>query len=211
MIRVNGLAQLKNLGKQLRMRCLLTFKHRMLACGPGSYISFDVRMRPYCVSMGAHSYIGAECRLASEVQIGNFVMLASQVAIVGGDHRYDIVGTPAIESGRDVNHRVVIEDDVWVGHGAILMHGVRIGEGSIIAAGAVVTKDVAPYQIVGGVPARCLRMRFAPAGIAEHREVLERRRQELRTRFGRQLPWQECMEEASSAPPTDVPSQLPTP
>ena len=53
-----------------------------------------------------------------------------------------------------------IEDDVWIGARVIIIHGVSIGRGSIIAAGSVVTKDVAPYSIVGGVPARLIKMRF---------------------------------------------------
>ncbi len=58
--------------------------------------------------------------------------------------------------------RVVIENDVWIGHGAIIMGGVTIGSGAIVAAGAVVTHDVAPYEVVGGVPARHIKYRFSP-------------------------------------------------
>lgn len=58
---------------------------------------------------------------------------------------------------------VVIGNDVWIGHGAQVMAGVSIGDGAIVAAGAVVTKDVSPYAIVGGVPAKIIRMRFSPS------------------------------------------------
>ncbi|WP_262230549.1 DapH/DapD/GlmU-related protein [Stenotrophomonas maltophilia] len=68
--------------------------------------------------------------------------------------------------------RLVIEDDVWVGFGAIVLSGVRIGRGSIIAAGAVVTKDVEPYSIVGGNPARKISQRLPDASIPEHEELI---------------------------------------
>lgn len=104
-------------------------------------------------------------------------MLASYVSIVGGDHRIDIAGTPIIFSGRDQNRTVEIGDDVWIGHGTIIMHGITVGEGSIIAAGSVVTKDVEPYTIVGGVPAKLLRKRFTTEEQAQHRMILEQYRQ----------------------------------
>jgi acetyltransferase-like isoleucine patch superfamily enzyme len=54
---------------------------------------------------------------------------------------------------------IVIEDDVWIGHGAVILKGVTLGQGSIIAASAVVTKDVSPYSIVGGIPAKIIGSR----------------------------------------------------
>jgi len=62
--------------------------------------------------------------------------------------------------GRE-SRKVTIEDDVWVGHGAAILKGVTIGTGAVVGAGAVVTKDVPPYAVVGGVPARILRYRKA--------------------------------------------------
>ena len=57
---------------------------------------------------------------------------------------------------------IILEDDVWIGQRAMIMSGIRIGQGAVVAAGAVVTKDVPPYAIVGGVPAKVIRYRFAP-------------------------------------------------
>lgn len=57
---------------------------------------------------------------------------------------------------------IVVEDDVWIGYGATVLSGVRIGQGAAVAAGAVVTQDVPPYAIVGGIPAKVIRYRFAP-------------------------------------------------
>ncbi len=99
-------------------------------------------------------------------------MLAPRVAIVGGDHRYDLPGVPSILAGRAEIRQVRIEDDVWVGQGATILHGVTIGEGSVVAAGSVVTKDVEPYSIVAGVPARRIRARFSAEDERAHRDAL---------------------------------------
>lgn len=160
------------------MWLLLTFRYKIIECGSSTYIGYNVEIRPDSISIGENCFIGPRCWLASKIQMGNYVMLAGRVAIVGGDHRFDIVGTPTIESGRAVNKMVVIHDDVWIGHGAIILHGVTIGEGAIVAAGSTVSKDVAPYSIVAGVPARELRKRFDGDGIIKHRDFLSLKRKE---------------------------------
>jgi acetyltransferase-like isoleucine patch superfamily enzyme len=86
-------------------------------------------------------------------------MLASNVALVGGDHRIDGITTTINRSGRDEMKTTFIGSDVWIGHGAIILHGVVIGSGAVIAAGSIVTKDVEPRAIVGGNPARLIRYR----------------------------------------------------
>jgi len=101
----------------------------------------------------------------SQIKIGNHVMFGPEVTIRGGNHRIDLVGR-FMKSVKDDEKRpeddlgVVIEDDVWIGTRAIILHGVTIGRGAVVAAGAVVTRDVPPYAIVGGVPARIIRFRW---------------------------------------------------
>lgn len=165
--------------KRLRMWWLLTFRFQLIGCGNGSYIADGVRIRPGCVSMGTNAFIGPECWLASKAEIGNWVMLAARVALVGGDHRIDRPGIPAIEAGRAENKVIKICDDVWIGHGAIVNHGVTIGEGAVVAAGAVVTRDVPAYTIVGGVPAEFIRQRFDESTASQHAGELEKRREQL--------------------------------
>lgn len=128
------------------------------------------------VEVGDYVFFGTDVHLYANVKIGHFVMIATKVAIVGGDHRFDLVGIPARFTGRDGMEDLltVIEDDVWVGHRAIIIAGVRIGRGAIIAAGSVVTKDVPAYAIVAGVPARVLRYRFDEQHQREHDESLDR-------------------------------------
>lgn len=109
---------------------------------------------------GEFSYLGPGCRIGPRVEIGNYVMLGPGVLIVGSDHRWDVPGVPMIFSGRPALPRTVIEADCWVGARTIILAGVRVGSGSIVGAGSVVTKDLAPYGIYAGVPARKIRNRF---------------------------------------------------
>lgn len=67
---------------------------------------------------------------------------------------------------------VIIEDDVWCGANVTILKGVTIGRGSVVAAGAVVTKSFPPYSIIGGVPAKLLKMRFTPEEIEQHEKML---------------------------------------
>lgn len=119
----------------------------------GSRISPDFVAREF-------SYVGPECIVGPKVELGAYSMLGPRVAIVGTDHVFDEPGVPIIFSGRPEMKPTVIERDAWIGCGSVLMAGVRIGRGAIVAAGAVVTSDVLPYEIVGGVPARKISDRF---------------------------------------------------
>ena len=111
------------------------------------------------ISIGDHSGIGVDCTIGSPVEIGDDVMMGPQVVIFTANHCFDSCDTPMRLQGHTDPQKVVIEDDVWIGLRVIIMPGVRIGKGAIIAAGAVVTKDVPPYAIVGGIPAKFLNSR----------------------------------------------------
>lgn len=130
--------------------------------GGDSQISRDLIVSRY-------SYIGPGCSIHPNVMIGEFTMLANNVSIVGGDHRYDVIGKPVILTGRDVIKETIIGSDCWLGAHSIVMSGVHVADGCIIAAGAVVTKDTEPYCIYGGVPAKKIKSRFATeADLKEH-------------------------------------------
>lgn len=94
-----------------------------------------------------------------EAEIGNYVMIAPNVTIISSSHNHDRLDIPMIFQGETTGKKVIIGDDVWLGRNVLVMPGVKIGKGSIVAAGAVVTKDVPEYKIVGGVPARILKDR----------------------------------------------------
>ena len=110
---------------------------------------------------GSYVFIGRNCTIAPFVAIGDYTMLASDVAVVGDDHNWSVAGVPMQFAGRPPQQTTVIGADVWLGHGVTVMRGVTIGDGAIVAAGAVVTKDVEPYSISAGIPARKIRNRFA--------------------------------------------------
>ena len=111
----------------------------------------------------AFSHVSPGCLIGPRVELGAYAMVGPQVAIVGDDHVYDRPGVPIIFSGRPNLRPTVIEADAWIGCRVIILAGVRISRGAIVAAGAVVTKDVPPYEIHGGIPARKIGDRFVSA------------------------------------------------
>ena len=113
------------------------------------------------IIVGEYAYIGEGAEITSQVVIGNYSMLATAVSIVGGDHNFNLPGVPIVYSGRPIQHKTLIGKDVWIGHRVVVMSGVNIGDGAIIAAGSVVTKDIPPFSIYGGVPAKFMRKRFS--------------------------------------------------
>lgn len=123
--------------------------------------------------IGRYVYVGAYGTIMGPVVIGDFTMISSHVRVVGNDHRIDIVGgATRLSFPAQSRPLTVIEADCWIGQGAILMEGIRIGRGAVVAAGAIVTRDVPPYAIVAGTPARTVRMRFTPEEIAVHDQAL---------------------------------------
>ncbi|MDN5372945.1 MAG: hypothetical protein PWR19_1991 [Carnobacterium sp.] len=111
------------------------------------------------LEIGDNSGIGVDSVLSGKVIIGNDVMMGPEVYIYTFNHRFDRIDIPMWKQGHEDIKPVEIEDDVWIGSRVTVLPGVRIGKGSIIGASSVVTKDVAPYSIVGGNPARLLKMR----------------------------------------------------
>lgn len=132
---------------------------------------------------GAYSYVGPDCRIYPNVVIGKYTLLANNVSIIGGDHNYRTPGVPTVFNGRDTAKRTVIGDDVWIGAHTIIMCGVEIGNGAIVAAGSVVVKDVEPYAIYAGVPAKKIKMRFSPAEIEIHEEMLRKPESEYKAYY----------------------------
>jgi chloramphenicol O-acetyltransferase type B len=123
--------------------------------------------------VGNHIYVGKDCHFGADVSLGSFVLIASRVSFVGGDHVWNVVGVPIMCTGREEVRKVTVSDDVWIGHGAIILHGVTLGEGCIVAAGSVVTKSVRPYTIVAGNPAQMIGMRFPEEVVDKHRQQMQ--------------------------------------
>lgn len=106
-----------------------------------------------------NSTIGFRSDIYGPVKIGKNVMIGPEVAIYTHNHEHRDIAVPMIAQGYTQNKQVVIDDDVWIGRRVLILPGVHIGTGSIIAAGAVVTKNVEEYSIVGGNPAKFIKYR----------------------------------------------------
>lgn len=113
------------------------------------------------VCLGDGSGIGVDCEINGPVIIGKNVLMGPEVVVYTSNHRYKDSSTPIVMQGFSPSEKVVIGDDVWIGRRVMIMPGCHIGGGSVLAAGAVVTKDVPEYSIVGGVPAKVIGKRRA--------------------------------------------------
>lgn len=154
-------AMLKNCGKRVYI-------------GPGSSLCYRN------ISIGNDVSIGRNaefiCALA-EIKIGDHVMFGPHVFMITGGHRMDVIGRYMKDIRNDEklpenDQNIVVEGDNWIGANAIILKGVTIGKGAVVAAGAIVTKDVPPYAVVGGVPAKIIKMRFDMQSIRDHEKML---------------------------------------
>lgn len=112
------------------------------------------------LTIGMNSYISSYSVIGVNdcIDIGENVMIADGVSIRDTDHNFQDLNKPMKVQGISTAP-IMISNNVWIGYGAVITKGVIIGEGAIIGANAVVTKDVEPYSIVGGVPAKLIRYR----------------------------------------------------
>lgn len=178
-LRMHGIAAIEN-GVRLRYASRITLERGVYldegvylhACPDGIQIGentivmhhavlhvYNFRGLPHAgIRIGRDSLIGefSVIRGQGGVQIGDRVFTSPFSQIIAVNHRFDDPERPFIEQGITAQG-IVIEDDVWIGAGAVITDGVRLGKGSVVAAGAVVTRDVPPHTVVGGVPARELR------------------------------------------------------
>jgi acetyltransferase-like isoleucine patch superfamily enzyme len=114
------------------------------------------------VKIGQNTYIQSGCILnafVGNIVIGDNCMIAPRCAFTPYQHSFAATDRPMREQPLTSKGDIILEDDVWLGLNALVMDGVTIGRGAIIGAGAVVTKDVPPYAIAGGVPARIIGSR----------------------------------------------------
>ena len=123
--------------------------------------------------LGNFSYFGPNALFSGPVVIGDLTMISSSVEIIGQDHGIGDLNSPMrLSSPRSGRLVTVIEADCWIGSRVIIMEGIRIGRGSVIGAGAIVTRDIAPYSIVTGAPARVIRHRFTKKEQGFYEEML---------------------------------------
>jgi len=134
-------------------RCF--FLRGSVALGKNVMIDEFVRIdHPKNLVIGDNTFIGRGCFInaAGNVIIGSNILIGPGVKIWSADHRFSSREIPICNQGHILSP-VVIEDDVWIGVDSVILKGVTIGKGAVVAAGSVVTKNVAAFQIVAGVPA----------------------------------------------------------
>ncbi len=166
------------------------WKRCMRHCGKGVYLrpmSSDIKGL-YNLSVGDGTSLPSGTTIyctEAPCTIGRKVLFGPHPTIITGDHRTDLIGRYIADvtvadkmagGSNPYDQPVTIEDDVWVGANVTILKGVTIGRGSVVAAGAVVTRSCPPYSIIGGVPARVLRMRFTEEEICRHECVLNQSR-----------------------------------
>ncbi|WP_428331026.1 acyltransferase [Mucilaginibacter sp.] len=108
------------------------------------------------VSIGNNAGIGLSNVIIGPVKIGNYVMLAQNIVISGLNHGYEDINLPP-RVQKVVTKQITIEDNVWIGANCVVTAGVTIGKHSVIGAGSVVTKNIAPYSVAVGNPARVIK------------------------------------------------------
>lgn len=153
-------------------------KHQFAECG------YNVRVGKFGdffsshIHCASHIHIGPHASFIASVAhiyIGNYVMFGPYVTIRGGNHRTDLQGKYMIleKKKRAIDDADVhIEDDVWIGCNVTILKGVTIGRGAVVAAGSVCTKNVPPYAIVGGNPAKLIKFRGNVGEIMKHETLL---------------------------------------
>ncbi|BDR10663.1 CatB-related O-acetyltransferase [Comamonas thiooxydans] len=136
------------------------------------------------VFIGAHSYMNDGGYLRSNIFIGRYCSIGRRVTIGAGMHHIDgLSSSPSIRIGTATNYTedqliqlsikktkrpfTILMNDVWIGDGVVVMPGVTIGTGAVVGANSVVTKDIPPYAIVGGCPAKIIKYRFPDEIIEE--------------------------------------------
>lgn len=143
----------------------------------------NIKIPEFCqfngsIKIGSFTTLGVHNYFHGDIEIGRYCQIGGYVAIHSTNHplsypttyiNHNLLG--GMMQKLKTSKKVVIGNDVWIGHGVIILQGVYVGDGSILAAGSIITKDVEPYTIVGGNPAKLIRKRFSDNLISELTEL----------------------------------------
>jgi len=111
------------------------------------------------LTVGDRTQLGQNAQLGGEIILGNDILMGPDIVIMATSHNFDRIDIPINQQGADKEKPVIIGNDVWLGTRSVIMPGVKIGNHCIVASGAVVTKSFEDYSIIGGVPAKLIKMR----------------------------------------------------
>jgi acetyltransferase-like isoleucine patch superfamily enzyme len=140
----------------------IIYKLLLHSWGGGGFVDYRTYMRyPSKISIGKNVSVNRGCKFYAsahsnekvDIEIGNNVAIGPEASIFSAGHDYHYLDLP------DTYGRVSIGDNVWIGGRSIILQGVKIGEGAVVAAGSIVTRDVAAYEVVAGVPAKPIKKR----------------------------------------------------
>lgn len=138
------------------IRSFLVRKY-LKSCGTNLRVKKGAEISPKSI-VGNNSELGTRCMIQSDVQIGDFVIMGPDVKIYSRNHLFSDLNIPIRSQGKE-QFKTYIGNDVWLGANVIITAGCKIGDHVVIAAGAVVTKDIPDFAVVGGVPAKILKYR----------------------------------------------------
>jgi Hexapeptide repeat of succinyl-transferase len=146
-------------------RMMVTWPHQVqigsnCVLEPDIFFKFDGICKPGPnIFIGDHTFLGRGCEfnISGQIHIGGHCLIASGVKFIDHDHGLALDALMRVQP--PTQSPIALGDNVWIGANAIILQGTSIGAGAIVAAGAVVRSNVAPYDIVGGVPARVLKNR----------------------------------------------------
>ena len=163
-----------------------TLGYPFLVNGVNHYDRFDNPSDARNIHIGNDVHLGAYITMfatRAKIYIGDHTFTGPYVTIMTGDHTMDVKGqfmkqtfkNDLRDNGRDISVHdkdVVIDEDVWIGSNVTILKGVHIGRGSVVGAGAVITKDVPPYSLVGGVPAKPIKYKWTIEEILQHESIV---------------------------------------
>ena len=168
--------------KLLRCKVIVLCKHNISIGRNSTFGRGTVLWCPNRMKIGNNVYIGKYCTLETNILLQDNVLIVNNVGLIGKyDHDYSQIGKTINSSSwigdsdyqfKGKNQKIIIENDVWIGFGAIILSGVTVHRGAIVGCGSVVTKDIPPYAIAVGNPAKVINYRFSQEEIQRHEKLL---------------------------------------
>jgi len=159
--------------KQIKLRAFfwrIFFKHLGNNVSIGSNCKF---VNPKKISIGNNVLINHHVEMEAtggEIILGNYILIGMHAKFINATHEFGDWEKPIYSQGL-IPSKIILEDDIWIGMHAIILPNVTIGRGAVVAAGAVVTKDVPAYAVVGGVPAKVIKYRFDKETIKKAKKI----------------------------------------
>jgi len=162
----------KVINKILFYFLLIIHKHQFKHYGIKSKIDFITSyiVNKKLISIGDYVFIGPHVYISANLEIENYVMMGPKVTIIGGNHLFGQIGkrNRFLSATPESRGKIVIKEDAWIGCNVTILPDVVIGSGAIIAAGSIVNKNIPPYCLAAGNPAKVKKLIFSNEELNEH-------------------------------------------